>query len=197
MKVEIFSDFACPFCYIAKTRLYEAIAQLGMTDEVTITYKAYQLKPDASKIDSPKIELKQDVQSAIAEHAKEVGVTFNFEQLVAGNSENAHRLTKWAETYSKGKAFFDEMIQHYFEAGLDLNSDAELLTIVEKLNLPVEEARGVLQSDAFREELAADRYDAQQLQVTRVPFFVFNNQYGIIGIEPIEVFFKTLQQAKQ
>ncbi|MER2192737.1 MAG: DsbA family oxidoreductase [Solibacillus sp.] len=196
MNIEIFSDFACPFCYIAKTRLYEAIEQLGMSDEVTITYKAYQLKPDASKIDSPKIVLKQDVQNAIAEHAKEVGVTFNFDKLVAGNSENAHRLTKWAEMYRKGKAFFDELIQYYFEAGVDLNREADLLVIVEKLNLPVEEARSVLRSDAFSEELVADRYDAQQLQVTRVPFFVFNNKYGIIGVEPIEVFLKTLQQAK-
>lgn len=196
MNIEIFSDFACPFCYIAKTRLYEAIEQLRMSDEVTITYKAYQLKPDASKIDSPKIVLKQDVQSAIAEQAKEVDVTFNFDLLIAGNSENAHRLTKWAETYRKGKEFFDELIQHYFEAGLDLNREAELLTIVEKLDLPVEEARGVLRSDAFREQLAADRYDVQQLQVTRVPFFVFNNEYGIIGVEPIEVFLRTLQQAK-
>lgn len=196
MQIEIFSDFACPFCYIAKTRLDEAIAELEMTDNVNIVYKAYELKPDASKEQSPKIELKQEVQDAIRQHAKEVGVTFNFEKLTAGNSENAHRLAKWAANQGKGKLFFDTVMQRYFEEGLNLNDEAALLAVVQDAQLPVDEARGVLQSDAYVEELAADRYDAQQLQVTRVPFFVFNNQYGIIGVEPIEVFVKTLKQAK-
>lgn len=196
MQIEVFTDFACPFCYIAKTRLDQAIAQLGMMDEVELVYKAYQLKPDASKQQSPKIELKPDVQEAIRTHATEVGVTFNFDKLVMGNSENAHRLTKWAAVHGKGKAFFDAVIQRYFEAGLDLNREAELLDVVEELQLPVAEAHAVLQSAAYSDAFAADRYDAQQLQVTRVPFFVFNNRYGIIGVEPIEVFLKTLKQAK-
>ena len=196
MQIEIFSDFACPFCYIAKTRLDEAIDQLGLGNEVEITYKAYQLKPDASKEASSKIELKPDVQEAIEQHAKEVGVTFNFDKLMTGNSENAHRLARWAATKGKGKLFFDTVMQRYFEDGLNLNSEEELLAVARDVQLPGDEARGVLQSSAYSEELAADRYDAQQLQVTRVPFFVFNNQYGIIGVEPIEVFLKTLKQAK-
>lgn len=196
MRIEIFTDFVCPFCYISKTRLNTAIEQLNMQGEVDITYKAYQLKPDASKIESPAIEMKPEVREAIAQHAKEVGVAIDLERAKLANTENAHRLTKWAETYKKGKEFFGETMYHYFEHGLNLNSEADLLEMVEKLQLPVEEAREVLTSDAYTEQLAADRYDAQQLQVTRVPFIVFNNQYGIIGVEPIEVYLKTLQQAK-
>lgn len=196
MQIEIFSDFACPFCYIAKTRLQTAIEQLNMQDEVELIYKSYQLNPDASKIESPSIELKQELRDSIEQHAKEVGVTFSFDGITEGNTENAHHLLKWAQTYQKGQAFFDEVIRKYFEQGLRLNDEEALLEVVGQLQLSVEDARQALQTNAFSEELARDRYDAQQLEVTRVPFFVFNNQYGIIGVEPIEVFTKTLQQAK-
>ena len=209
MKIEIFSDFACPFCYIGKKRLEQAIKQLGFEQQVEIEYKTYLLNPDASKeqakpfygammekFDSS-LEDIELMATSIQNRASEVGLTYDFEKMQIGNTENAHRLAKWARTYKKEAAFIEAVMDHYFTKGLNVNDNEALLAIVEQLDLPKEEAKAVLESNQYADEISNDNYDIQQLQVTSVPFFVFENKYGIIGAEPIEVFTKTLLQAKQ
>ena len=88
-------------------------------------------------------------------------------------------------------------MDHYFTKGLNVNDNEALLAIIEQLDLPQEQAKAVLESNQYADEILKDRYDIQQLQETSVPFFVFENKYGIIGTEPIEVFTKTLNQAKE
>ncbi|MGE7022121.1 DsbA family oxidoreductase [Solibacillus cecembensis] len=208
MKIELFSDFACPFCYIAKTRLQQAIQQLNLEDEVEIEYKAYQLDPGASKLEArpfyddlihkgqSKEKIKQLTES-IQTHADEVGLTFNFDAIQLANTENAHRLSKLAKTLGKEAQFVDTMMETYFTKGINLNDEAQLLAVCDEVNIPRKQAIEVLHSNQFSEQLANDRYDAQQLQITSVPFFVFEDQYGIKGVEPIEIFTKTLLQAQQ
>ncbi len=209
MKIEIFSDFACPFCYIGKKRLEQVIHELGFEKEVELEYKAYQLNPYASKTETKSFyeglmekyhstqEEVEENTSSIGEHAKEVGLFYNFDIMKVGNTENAHRLAKWARTYDKEAAFIEAMMDHYFTKGLDVNDQEALIEVANSVGLPTEEAKIVLESDQFSAELAKDRYDAQQLQVQSVPFFVFENKYGIIGAEPLEVFTRTLKQAKE
>lgn len=209
MKIELFSDFACPFCYIAKTRLQQAIQQLNLEDVVEIEYKAYQLDPGASKLDARRfyddlyenkgqsMEKVKQLTDSIQTHADEVGLTFNFDAIQLANTENAHRLSKLAKTLGKEAQFMDTMMETYFTKGINLNDEEQLVAICEEVNIPKQQAIEVLNSDQFAEELANDRYDAQQLQITSVPFFVFENQYGIKGVEPIEIFTKTLLQAQQ
>lgn len=209
MKIEIFSDFACPFCYIGKKRLEQAIRQSGFEEEVEIEYKSYQLSPDASKTETKSFyddmmakyeSTREEVEmmsSSIQERANEVGLTYNFEQMKTGNTENGHRLSKWARKYNKEAAFVDAMMNEYFTNGLNVNDHTALVQVAKSVGLPEEEAKAVLESDQFAEELAKDRYEIQQLQVQSVPFFVFENKYGIIGAEPLEVFTRTLKQAKE
>lgn len=209
MKIEIFSDFACPFCYIAKTRLYEAIEQLHLQDEVTIEYKAYSLNPSASKTEvipykKAMLELKglsqnklDEVTESIQTHASEVGLTFDFDNIILANTENAHRLSKLAKLYNKEQQFVENVMHRYFTEGLNLNDSAALLEICSELAILESEAIEAINTDRFSQSLAQDRYDAQQLQITSVPFFVFENRYGIKGVEPMEVFTKTLLQAKE
>ncbi|MFF5995599.1 DsbA family oxidoreductase [Lysinibacillus sp. KU-BSD001] len=209
IKIEIFSDFACPFCYIGKKRLEQAIEELGFEQEVDIEYKTYLLDPEASKEETkPFYEAmmekyessREDVQlmaSSIQQRANEVGLTYDFEKMQIGNTENAHRLAKWARQFNKEAALIDAVMDRYFTKGLNVNDSEALLAIVEALHLPIEEAKAVLESEQYAEDIAKDRYDIQQLNVTSVPFFVFENKYGIIGAEPIEVFTKTLKQAQE
>ena len=97
----------------------------------------------------------------------------------------------------KEAAFIEEMFHRYFTQGLNTNSHTELLDVVASVGLPVEEAASVLEDVmAFQEQLAQDRYDVQQIPVTSVPFFVFENRYGIKGAEPLKIFVETLQQTK-
>ena len=209
MKIEIFSDFACPFCYIGKKRLEQAIKQLGLEQQVEIEYKTYLLDPNASKqqatpfyeammekFDSSLEEIEL-MATSIQNRANEVGLTYDFKKMQIGHTENAHRLAKWARTYKKEAAFIEAVMDHYFTKGLNVNDNEALLAIVEQLDLPKEQAKDVLESDQYADDILKDRYDIQQLQVTSVPFFVFENKYGIIGAEPIEVFTKTLTQAKE
>ncbi|MEG0471069.1 MAG: DsbA family oxidoreductase [Solibacillus sp.] len=209
MKVEIFSDFACPFCYIAKTRLQQAIQQLNLEDEVEIEYKAYQLDPGASKSEARRFyndlyenkgqskEKVQQLTDSIQAHADEVGLTFNFDAIQLANTENAHRLSKLAKIVGKESQFMDIMMETYFTKGINLNDSEQLLAVCDEVNIPRQQAIEVLNTKQFADELANDRYDTQQTQITSVPFFVFENQYGIKGVEPIEIFTKTLLQAQR
>ncbi|OCS84715.1 DsbA family oxidoreductase [Caryophanon tenue] len=200
MNIEVFSDFACPFCYIGKKRLEQAIVQLGLEQDVTISYKAYQLRPDASKTDTTRLTeavMSEEMMASITAHANEVGLTYRLDLVQIGNTENAHRLAKWAQTKGAEHAFIEETLHRYFTQGLNVNDDETLVQIIEALGLPVDEARAVLQDEhVFQEALAQDRYDTQQIPVTSVPFFVFENRYGIKGVEPLEVFVQTLRQTK-
>ncbi|MFJ7733265.1 DsbA family protein [Lysinibacillus sp. NPDC097231] len=207
MKIEIFSDFTCPFCYIGKRELEHAIDLAGYSGQVEIEYKAYQIGPDtpienaptlyesmAEKFDAT-IEEVKEMTKGIAMRATEVGLHYNFEEMKTAHTEKAHRLAKWTKQFGKEMAYTEALMSSYFTEGKDINDDDFLLKVIEDLGLNVEIAKGVIVSNDFNEALDKDRYDAQQLGVQSVPFFVFENRYGIKGAEPNEVFVRTLHQA--
>lgn len=209
MKIEIFSDFTCPFCYIGKRELERAIDLAGYTGQVEIEYKAFQIAPDtprknapmlyegmAEKFDSTLEEVKGMTKN-IAVRAAEVGLHYNFEEMKTAHTEKAHRLAKWVRQFSKESAYTESLMRGYFLEGKDVNDSKFLLTVIEALDLDVNLAQEVIKSNDFSEALDKDRYDAQQLGVQSVPFFVFENRYGIKGAEPTEVFVRTLHQAAE
>ena len=205
MKVEIFSDFACPFCYIAKKELELAIDQAGYSGQVEIEMKAYELSSDAPLQSVPYIdslleqgmtrEKVEQLTASITDRAKEVGLSYNFEELTISNTHRVHRLAKWVKQFGMEAEFTEAIMNGYFTQGLDLSHDEELLEVVRVLGLDDVDAADVLATDRFEDEVKRDQYDVQQVGVTRVPFFVFENRYGIIGAEPNEVFVRTLHQA--
>lgn len=209
MKIEIFSDFTCPFCYIGKRELERAIEAMGYTGQVEIEYKAYQIGPHTPKENAPSLfeamaakfdtsikEVKEMTRS-IAMRAAEVGLHYNFEYMKTANTEKAHRLAKWTKQFGQEADYTEALMDGYFTAGKDLNEDATLLEVIANLGLNVEKAKLVLTSNDCIEELEKDCYDAQQMGVQSVPFFVFENRYGIKGVEPNEVFVRTLHQAAE
>ncbi len=209
MKIEIFSDFTCPFCYIGKRELERAIDLAGYTGQVEIEYKAFQIAPDtprknapmlyegmAEKFDSTLEEVKGMTKN-IAVRAAEVGLHYNFEEMKTAHTEKAHRLAKWVRQFSKESAYTEALMRGYFLEGKDVNDSKFLLTVIEALDLDVNLAKEVIKSNDFSEALDKDRYDAKQLGVQSVPFFVFENRYGIKGAEPTEVFVRTLHQAAE
>lgn len=209
MKIEIFSDFTCPFCYIGKRELERAIDLAGYSGQVEIEYKAYQIGSETPKKDAPTlyegmaakydstIEEVKKITQDIAIRAEEVGLHYNFGVMKTAHTEKAHRLAKWTRQFDKELAYTEELMSGYFTEGKDLNDDMFLLEVIRNLDLDVEVAKDVLTSNDFSEALDKDRYDAQQLGVQSVPFFVFENRYGIKGAEPNEVFVRTLHQAAE
>ena len=209
MKIEIFSDFTCPYCYIGKRELEHAIETAGYTGQVQIEYKAYQIGPDTPKENAPSlyegmatkfdssIDDVKEMTKGIALRAAEVGLHYNFEDMKTAHTEKAHRLAKWTKQFGLVADYTEALMNGYFTAGKDLNDDTMLLGVIAELGLNMESAKAVLASSDFIEDLDEDRYDAQQIGIQSVPFFVFENRYGIKGAEPNEVFVRTLHQAAE
>ncbi|WP_079526102.1 DsbA family oxidoreductase [Solibacillus isronensis] len=209
MKIEIFSDFACPFCYIAKTKLFQAINQLNLGEETEVVYRAFELNPAASKSETISyvdtifkkknndLRKTEEFMEALEMHAQEAGVKFNLDKVVLANTKNAHRLSKLAKLYEKELEFVDSVMEYFFSEGLNLNDTEALLGICEQIGIDGNMAQKIINEQQFTEELLLDRYDARQLQISSVPFFIFEDHYGIRGVEPIEVFTATLLQTKE
>lgn len=211
MKVEVWSDYVCPFCYIGKRQLEKAIKDSGYEGQIDVTYKSYLLDPTTpvdttesvyeslSKKYNQSIEQIKAMTSNVAERAKEVGLSYNFEEMKAANTVKAHRLTKWVESQSKelGAKFTEQVLQAYFIYGKAIGRDEELLEIVDSLGINREAAEEVLKNNTFMQEVEQDIYEANQIGVRGVPFFVFNNKWGISGAQPQELFEKTIEQAAQ
>lgn len=209
MKIEIFSDFTCPFCYIGKRELERAIDLAGYTGQVEIEYKAFQIAPDTPRKNAPMLyegmvekfdstlEEVKEMTKNIAMRAAEVRLHYNFEEMKTAHTGKAHRLAKWVRQFDKESVYTEALMSGYFLEGEDVNDSKYLLTVIEALDLDVNLANEIIASNAYSEDLDKDRYDAQQLGVQSVPFFVFENRYGIKGAELNEVFVRTLHQAAE
>ncbi|MEG0258829.1 MAG: DsbA family oxidoreductase [Lysinibacillus sp.] len=209
MKIEVWSDYVCPFCYIGKKQLEKAILDTGFAGQVDVVFKSYQLDPTtpvdtnvsvyealASKYGMSFEKAKEMAQGVVA-RAKEVGLHYNFDNSMEENTLNAHRLVKWAEQQGNAALLVETLLHSYFIEGKRIGQDETLLDLVAQVGLNREEAAKVLVSDAFKAEVEVDIEEGQQLGVRGVPFFVVNRKYGISGAQPQEVFENTLRKAAE
>ena len=209
MKIEIWSDYVCPFCYIGKKQLEKAIQTSGLAGQVELIYKSYQLDP-TTPTDSNKtmheaiagkygmtIEKAKEMTQGIAERAQEVGLTYNFDEMMVENTLKAHRIVKWAQQQGDVSQLVENLLHSYFIEAKRIGQDDTLLAIIEANGFNREKAAEVLVSDTFTEEVEADIQEGLQLGVRGVPFFVINHKYGISGAQPQEVFENTLLQVAE
>ena len=207
MKIEIWSDVACPFCYIGKRRLEQALDGFEYQSDVEIEWKSFQLNPEL-KINKPQsiheylaeakgwtIEYAKQMGEQVTSMAEEVGLNFNMEATVVANTMNAHRLIQFAKTKNLGNAIEEALFKAYFMEGKNIDSQEALIEIASNIGLNLDEARKALHEKQYSEQIEFDAYEAQQIGVRGVPFFVFNRKYGISGAQPLEVFTRTLNQA--
>lgn len=209
MKIEIWSDYVCPFCYIGKKQLEQAIQDTGFAGQVELVYKSYQLDPNTPTDSSMStyealagkygmsIEKAKEMTQGVAARAKEVGLHYNFDDAMVENTLKAHRLVKWAEQQGDATALVEALLHGYFIEAQRIGQDEVLLAIAKQVGFNREEAASVLASDAFAQEVEADIQEAVQLGVRGVPFFVFNQKYGISGAQPQEVFENTIRQVAE
>ena len=211
MKVEVWSDYVCPFCYIGKRQLEKAIQDSGYAGQIEVEYKSFLLDPTTpvdttetvyeslSKKYGSSIENVKNMTSNVSERAKEVGLNYNFDEMKSANTVKAHRLTKWVQKNypEKAAAFTETILDAYFIQGKAIGQDAELLEIVKQLDLNVEQASNVLETELFANDVNQDIYEAREIGVKGVPFFVFNNKWGISGAQPQQLFEQTIDQAAQ
>lgn len=207
MKIEVWSDYVCPFCYIGKRQLEKAVADSGYEGQIEVEFKSFLLDPTtpvdaegpifdalAKKFNTSVDEVKK-MTGGILERAKELGLNYNYDVMKTANTVAAHRLTKWAATKGKEKQLTERLLQAYFIDGIAIGRQEELLALAKEVGLPVEEATAILTSNDYQNEVDQDIYEAQQIGVRGVPFFVFDNKYGISGAQPQQLFEQTIEQA--
>lgn len=209
MKIEVWSDYVCPFCYIGKRRLEEAIETTNLGNHIEVEFKAYQLDPntpessDGSIVENlakkynTSIAEAQTMMDNIAEQAKTVNLNFNVEQMKVANTFKAHRLTKLAEQEGVGAQMTEQLLNQYFVEGAAIGDDDVLTEMAEDVGLSKELVEKTLQSSDFTEDVNADINEARQIGVQGVPFFVINRKYAISGAQPPEAFASALKKVAE
>nr|WP_106781634.1 DsbA family oxidoreductase [Lysinibacillus timonensis] len=206
MKVEVWSDYVCPFCYIGKRQLEKAIKDSGYEGQIEVEYKSYLLDPStpidaeepvitslAKKYRVSEEEAKK-MTNNVAIRAKEVGLEYDFGNMKTANTVAAHRLAKWADTKGKGPELSERLLSAYFLEGEAIGKQDVLLKLVEEVGLDTDEATVIINGNQFKNEVDQDIMAAQELGVRGVPFFVFDNKYGISGAQPQPLFEKTIEK---
>ncbi|MFS3914147.1 DsbA family oxidoreductase [Bacillus australimaris] len=207
MKVQIWSDIACPFCYIGKKQLETALGQFPEKEQVEIEFKSFELDPHAP------LDVDHDVHDMLVKKygmsrsramamneqvkqaGKEKGIDFQFDPLVLTNTFDAHRLAQYAGQKGKGDFVMEELFQAYFTDGKHVGDRQILLEIAEKAGLDLKEVQQVLSGEEFSDHVREDEKEARQLGIQAVPFFLINNKYSVAGAQPAETFLRALETA--
>lgn len=207
MKIEVWSDYVCPFCYIGKRQLEEAIKNSGYEGQIDVEFKSFLLDPTtpidteesiytslARKYNMSEQEAK-NMTTNVASRAKEVGLEYNFDDMKTANTTAAHRLAKLAAAQGKAEIYNERLMKAYFLEGEAIGRHDVLKRLAKEAELNMEAVEHVLESNQYEEAIEQDIYEAQQIGVRGVPFFVFNNKYGVSGAQPQLVFEQTIEQA--
>ncbi|GIO24543.1 DsbA family oxidoreductase [Oceanobacillus sp. J11TS1] len=209
MKVEIWSDFVCPFCYIGKRRFEHALEKFPHRDQVTVQYKSYQLDPTAkhiagknyaetfSELKGIPLEQVNEMNKQVAIQAEEVGLIYRFDAMKYSNTFDAHRIAKLASVSGKEQALIERLFQAYFTESELLSDQDTLVRLAEEVGLAKDDVEKVLDSCKFQKKVNEDIDIAKQLGVQGVPFFVFNEKYAVSGAQPEETFKQVLEKVRQ
>jgi predicted DsbA family dithiol-disulfide isomerase len=209
MKIEIWSDIACPFCYIGKHHLQLALQDFSGRDDVMLIFRSFELNASAPKQTTENIyqqlaqkygmsldEAKASTQR-IAEQGRELGLTFNFDKLIPVNTFDAHRLIHLAAQSHLATEMTERIFKAFFSDGENIADGQTLTTLAEQVGITGADVQALLTSDVYSSEVRADEADAGRLNITSVPFFVFNGKYALSGAQPVAVFQQVLQQVQQ
>ncbi|MDR6845289.1 DsbA family oxidoreductase [Flavobacterium granuli] len=206
LKIQIWSDIMCPFCYIGKRKIEEALSQFKNKDSVTIEWKSFQLDPSFFATPNESIidhlaekyrkttDWAQTMIENMTENAKSSGLDFHFEKAILANSLNAHRLLHLAKKHNLSNELKELLFRAYLTEGKDVNDWNTLQETGQKAGLHIDEIKQLADTDIFTKEVRQDQQQAQNLGVTGVPFFVFDNKYAVSGAQPTDVFLKTLEK---
>jgi predicted DsbA family dithiol-disulfide isomerase len=207
MQVEIWSDIVCPWCYIGKRRFEAALAEFPHRDEVEVTYRSFQLDPEAPRDSSGTVTealaQKYGVSRAQAEAmndrvsglAAEEGLEYHLETARRANTSDAHRLIHFAAAHGRQGEMKERLLRAYFTESADIGDIETLAGLAAEIGLTADEARETLAGDIYADAVRADERRAKMLGITGVPFFVIDEKYGVSGAQPTELFADALAQA--
>ncbi len=207
MKVEIWSDVMCPFCYIGKRRFESALQQFNAKDEVEIEWKSFQLNPDLETdpnitIDEYLADKKgwtidhaQQMNAHVTQMAAEAGLTYHLDKAVVANSFKAHRFSHLAKKHGLSIEAEEALFKAYFTDSKNIDDNNVLIELGKQIGLDENEIRQTLESSAYAEDVQHDIDIAQYLGIQGVPFFVLNGKYAVSGAQAVPVFEQVLEKA--
>lgn len=207
MKVAIWSDIMCPFCYIGKRKFEQALEQFPHKDKIEVSWHSFQLNPDLESQPDKDVydyvaalkgqtrEWSIGVHQQLVDSARAVGLDYHFEKAKIVNSFDAHRLIQLAKTKGLGDAAEERLFKAYFTEGANVADKTVLTGLGVEIGLAEAEVTAALNSHAFTAEVAEDIDKAQALGIRGVPFFVLNNRYGVSGAQESSLFLQSLEKA--
>lgn len=209
MKVEVWSDIMCPFCYIGKRNYESALEKFAERSNIEIVWRSFQLDPTIPASNGIKrsvyeylaerkgmtIEQSMAMHQQVIQTAKNAGLSFNMDKAVVANSFEAHKMIQLAKQKGLGDQAEERLFSAYFIEGKDFGDTAILLEIGQEIGLKKEAILEALNSDDYAYLVTQDIQEAQSLGVRGVPYFIFNRRYAISGAQPPQAFLQTLEQS--
>lgn len=209
MRIDVWSDIACPWCYIGKRNLERGIAETADDEDapdVDVVYRSFELSPDtpadfvggeADYLVAHKgvtHEQAQQMLDRVTAVAAEAGLTYRFDALHHTNTARAHELLHFAKVHGRQREMAERLMSAYFTEGRHLGRDDELVVLAEEVGLDAAEARTALESGHFTDAVRGDQAQAQAYGITGVPFFVIDGKYGVSGAQPPAAFAQIARQ---
>jgi len=209
IKIDVWSDIACPWCYIGKRNLENGLAATAADDDapvVEIEYHSFELSPDTPEdFDGGEVDYLSQHKGISPESAREMldrvtgvaadaGLAYRFDILKHTNTVKAHELLHFAKENGKQLELAEVLMSAYFLEGKHVGRDDDLVALAVEVGLDEAEAREALASQRFRAAVRADQEQAHQFGITGVPFFVIDGKYGVSGAQPVEAFSQIARQ---
>jgi predicted DsbA family dithiol-disulfide isomerase len=206
MEVDIWSDIACPWCYVGKRRLEAALGAFEHGDQVQVRWHSFELDPQApaerqgeaaSNLAAKYGMSREQALTALqnmTETAAADGLEFHFDRARGGNTFDAHRLTHLAREHGLQDRMKERLMRAYLTEGELISDHATLRRLAVEVGLPVEPVEELLASERFADEVRADEYTASRLGINAVPFFVVDRRLGAAGAQDPAYLLEMLRQ---
>ncbi len=207
MKVEIWSDIMCPFCYIGKRHFEKALANFEHKDDVIVEWKSFQLNPELQSSATKTVtdylmeakgwtaQQAKQANAQVTAMAEQAGLKYNLEKAVLANTLDAHRLIQLAKSKGKGDIMEELLFKAYFTDAENIADPVVLEKLGIQAGLSQQEVTTVVTTRQYEENVHQDIYESRQIGVRGVPYFVLNDKYAISGAQPAETFAGALQKA--
>ncbi len=211
LRVQVWSDVVCPWCYVGKRRLEAAIEHVAERLAVEVVWRSFELDASAPRAQPPgtsyaerlarkygtSIRQAHEMMDRMTAVAAADGLAFRFDRAKPGNTFDAHRLLHLARERGMQPALEERLFRGYLTEGEPIGDPAALARLALDAGLPREEVDRVLASDAYAAEVRADEAEAHRLVIRAVPFFLLGDVQGVSGAQPVEVLRRALSRAAE
>jgi predicted DsbA family dithiol-disulfide isomerase len=207
LRIDIWSDVVCPWCYIGKRRLETALGRFEHADEVEVHWHSFQLDPShpkghrqpvfetlAKKVGAPPAQVRAMTRQ-VSDLAAAEGLQYDLERAVSVNTIDAHRLGHLAAAHGVGDEMHERLLRAHLGEGETVDDPDTLVRLGTEVGVPEDETRRMLKGDAYAAAVQTDIREARRIGATGVPFFVINRAYGLSGAQPADTFLSALRTA--